>query len=90
MSDLDRLWRLTLDPRELLAKGLEAREYSEQGRPRNGFHDQPGSLFSQSGCPTRQFHVAGNPQRLIATVPEESDVAFSVHDVLRCIGICRT
>jgi hypothetical protein len=90
MSEFDRLWRGARDPREFLAKGLEASEHSEQGWLRDGLHDQPGSLFSKNGCTSGQFQVARNPQRLVAAVPEQPDVAFDNHGVLRFIGICRT
>jgi hypothetical protein len=76
MSEIDRLGRQALNPREVLVERLQRRQHSEERRPGDRFHDQAMTFLSQNRFLTRQLQIAWNAQCLIATVLEQANVAF--------------
>ncbi len=67
--------------------GLPLGKEGEQGARLHGLNDQSVSLLAHDGLIAWQFELAGNPQRLVATVLEQADMAFGEHKgVLRCLA----
>jgi hypothetical protein len=82
MSEIYRLGRQGLDPREVVVERLQSRKYGKQRGLGYGFDDEVPTHSPQNGLATGQLHVARNAECLVTTVLEETNVSFGVHCAL--------
>src|SRR5437867_13007076 len=76
ISQIDRPGRRPLDAREVLVEWFQGREDREQRRPCHWFKDEAMPFLSQDRLAPRHFQIPRNPQRLVASIPEQADVPF--------------